>query len=48
MRHKLYLLFTLMCGLSIFHAPAAADTDEGVNFTLLFSANVNGELEPCG
>jgi hypothetical protein len=48
MRHKLYLLFTLMCGLCIFHAPAAAATDEEVNFTLLFSANVNGELEPCG
>ena len=48
MRHKLYLLFTLMFGLCIFHAPAAADTDEGVDFTLLFSANVNGELEACG
>ncbi|NNF48205.1 MAG: hypothetical protein HKP44_01470 [Desulfofustis sp.] len=48
MRHKLCLLFTLLLGLCAFHWPVSADADDGVKFTLLFSANVNGELEPCG
>ena len=48
MRHELYLLFILVIGGFVFHSPAAANTEESVKFTLLFSANVNGELEACG
>ena len=48
MRHELYLLFILVFWGSVFHSPVAANTEENVKFTLLFSANVNGELEACG
>ena len=48
MRHELYLLFILVFWGCVFHSPVAANTEESVKFTLLFSANVNGELEACG
>ena len=48
MRHKYYLLFILVFGVCVFHSPVYANTNERVRFTLLFSANVNGELEACG
>ncbi len=47
MRHTFYLLFVLIFWLCVFHGPSA-EADDGVKFSLLFSANVNGELEACG
>ena len=48
MRHQLYFLFTLLLGLHVISSPISADAEEGIKVALLFSANVNGELEPCG
>ncbi len=48
MRRRLYFLFTLMLGFYFFSGPISADAEEGIKLALLFSANVNGELEPCG
>ena len=38
----------MVFGVCVFHNPVYANTNERVTFTLLFSANVNGELEACG
>jgi hypothetical protein len=48
MRHTFYLLFVLIFLLRVFHDPYSADADDGIKLDLLFSANINGELEPCG
>lgn len=43
-------LILLACGSSEPPAPTAADAPQvpAVGFTLAYSANVDGEIEPCG
>jgi hypothetical protein len=48
MIQRLSIVITLLFGLCFLAGAFPAEANEGVTFTLAFSANVNGELAPCG
>jgi len=48
MKLKLSVLFSLIAWLWVFSGPCPSAADEGGTLNVLFSANVKGELEPCG
>ena len=45
---KILVLFNLIVGLCVCSNAFSAASSSEVSFPILFSANVNGELESCG
>lgn len=48
---KNFVLLAVAVGMLIYsveYSTSQVETNDTSEFTILFSANVNGELEPCG
>jgi hypothetical protein len=48
MKKILLFIFTIFTGFIICSNGLAEEQKQRIEFTIVFSANVNGELEPCG